>query len=445
MRTEILKSDNQSFNAAFYFPPLQLNPVVADKTDYLQALLPGVDPNTSSDAGDPDLPIYRTLIAAPEGATVRVADTGIEYGDEMDSVLLLPAQPSPADVAARQEDEMPKVEDFMDLPFVRNDETYRSDQPWPAQVVDVVFMGKVRDLNLWQLSIASGQFTPSKGLLLPAVKVSVYLNFEGGKGGFLPSGRQNMPFDGNNSPTNPDEVNPLYAAALNAGALQQYPYEFEIALRPICWGHEYLIITDPAFRPAADTLRAEKIAKGISTLVVETGAGAGKAGTTAAQIRDYIKGKYDTCLVRPSYVLLLGDAEHIPPFYRTTQYNDLAGTDLDYSLMSGADILPDLAYGRIPVDTLDDADRVVGKIVDYEQSPPLAGQFYDDATMAAYFQCCRPDVAQDGTASRSFLETAELVRNHLLGSRLRRASHLQDGHCLPQRPDGSILLRHLDA
>ena len=36
-------------------------------------------------------------------------------------------------------------------------------------------------------------------------------------------------------------------------------------------------------------------------------------------------------------------------------------------------------------------------------------------TFAAYFQCCRPDVAQDGTAARSFLETAELVRSFMTG------------------------------
>lgn len=415
VRTAILKSDNESFSAEFYFPSLQLNPVHApDAREYVQALLPGVDPNTSGNAGDPDLPIFRTMIAAPEGAVVRVAEAKVEYGEPTQG-LLLPAQPSPADVAAMQDDEMPDDKAFMDLPFERNDATYRSGEPWPAQPVDVVYMGKARDLNLWQVSIASGQFTPNKGLLLPAVKVTLQLNFEGGKGGFLPEGRQNMPFDGNGDPNSPDGVNPMYAAALNAGELTRYVFADDLVLRPLCWGHEYIIITHPDFKAAADTLKAEKVAKGISTLVVETGAGAGKAGTTNTQIRDYIKGKYNTCLVRPSYLLLLGDSEFIPPFYRPTQYADLAGTDLDYSLMSGADILPDLAYGRIPVDTLGDANRVVNKIVSYEQAPPIAAQFYDDATLAAYFQCCRADTTNDGTDSRSFLETSEMVRNHLLG------------------------------
>jgi len=94
-------------------------------------------------------------------------------------------------------------------------------------------------------------------------------------------------------------------------------------------------------------------------------------------------------------------------------YGDSAGTDLDYSLMNNADIMPDLAYGRIPVDTLDDAQRVIDKIIRYEKQPPFAPSFYNNLSFASYFQCCRPDVAQDGTTSRSFIETSELVRSRL--------------------------------
>ena len=58
--------------------------------------------------------------------------------------------------------------------------------------------------------------------------------------------------------------------------------------------------------------------------------------------------------MRPSYVLLLGDAEQIPPFYRSTHYGDLAGTDLPYTTMDSDEFVPtpDLAIGRMPVDTL---------------------------------------------------------------------------------------------
>lgn len=418
---KVFDADNKGLKATFTLPEPQFLPVKApDQRNYIHFVMPGIDPNTSSDPGLPEVPVFRTMIAVPPGASVRLPAVQIDEAAILIG-LLLPAQPSPADAPAAQEpgDEMPDPKDFMDLPFTRNDEAYRSDKPWPPQPVEVKRMGMVRDLEIWQVSVAAGRYIPATGEILPYKSLTVEFAFEGGKEGFLPSGRQDNPFDGNRNPLYEgdglDGMNPLYSTVINRAVLLRYPYEFPIVVQPLCWGNEFLIITDPAFRPAADTLRNWKVSKGISTLVVETGNDPGDAGTTNAAIKAYIKNRYDTCLTRPSYVLMLGDAEQIPPFYRTTTYGDSAGTDLDYSLMSGADILPDLAYGRIPVDTLNQANTVINKIVAYEDTPPVNADFYDTAAMASYFQCCRPDVVNDGTDSRSFLETSELIRNHLLG------------------------------
>ncbi|MGL4648749.1 MAG: C25 family cysteine peptidase, partial [Caldilineaceae bacterium] len=423
VRVDIAKSDNKSFEATFTLPQPQLLPVNGpDQREYLQFLMPGIDPNSSATPGLPDVPVYHAMLAAPQGAKLIIAVAEPTVGEPTQG-LLLPAQPSPADQAPDADPKPEEIgiieQDLADLPFARSDEAYRSQGPFPAQPVSVSFMGAVRDLDLWQISIAGGAYNPAKGEILPYKSMKVAFSFEGGADGFLPGGREENNFDGNGNPLHEGDgggaVNPLYAGVLNRLALREYIYQGPIIVNPVCWGSEFLIVTDPAFKPAADALRAWKNIKGISTSVVETGAGAGKAGTTAAAIRTFIKNRYDNCLVRPSYLLLLGDAEFIPPFYRSTHYGDLAGTDLDYSLMTAGDILPDLAYGRIPVDTLDSANTVVNKIIAYEDTPPVAPAFYDNVTVASYFQCCRPDVASDGTDSRSFVETSEMIRNHLLG------------------------------
>lgn len=431
VRVDVSKSDNKSFEATFTFPALQLRPANApDQRSYLQALMPGIDPNTSAEPGLPDVPIYRAMLAAPRGAQLKIASLQPSAGEPL-AGLLLPAQPSPAD----QENDVGIIEaDLADKPFVRSDEAYRSEGPFPAQPVSVVYMGAVRDLDLWQISIAGGAYNPAKGELLPYKSLQVSFSFDGGADGFLPKAREGNAFDGNGNPLydggDGGGVHPLYAAALNANVLRTHLYEGPVLTTAICIGSEYLIITDPAFRPAANALRAWKNSKGISTSVVETGSDPGDAGTTAAAIRDFVKRRYDNCFVRPSYLLLLGDAEHIPPFYRSTVYGDLGGTDLDYSLMTGGDTLPDLAYGRIPVDSLDSANTVVNKIVAYEDTPPFAPAFYENVTVASYFQCCRADVANDGTDSRSFIETSELVRNHLIGAGkdVERIYHTDDDY-----------------
>jgi hypothetical protein len=408
-RFEILQADNTVFSTALLLPAVQSWQVKGpDGTEYLELALPGVDLE-GVNPGQPSVPVVRRIIAIPDGAKVSVSGVEVRASHHMTDVIVYPVQPEPADLPLAQEpsdDEMPPPETFMDAPFTIDEKAYASGDNFPPQIVSVQPLGKMRDLNVVQLNIAAGQFNPAKRTLQLFDKVQLAVKFDGGKEGFLPREVMNNPFD--------QHTLSLYELALNYEAVVKFPFPGGFVNR-ICWGHEYLIITDPMFRPAADTLRTWKIQKGISTLVVETGNDPGDAGSTPVAIQTYIRNKFNTCLVRPSYVLLLGDAEHIAPFYRTTHYGDSAGTDLDYALMDNADILPDLAHGRIPVDTLTDANRVVSKIVSYEQSPPFAGSFYNSMGFASYFQCCREDVADDGRTVRSFIETAELVRSEMVG------------------------------
>lgn len=406
---EILQADNTVFAAEVHLPKAQLQPVKGpDGTEYIEVMLPGVDLDSSM-PGQPSVPVVHRIVAIPEGAKVAVSDVEVRASSYMTDVIIYPAQPSPADTALAQEkpsDEMPDPKDFMDAPFTIDEEAYKSEENFPRQLVSVQPLGKIRDLNVVQLSIAAGQFNPAKRTLQLFDKVQLAVKFEGGNGGFLPRETMDNPFDAHSTP--------MYELALNYEIVRKYPFPTDILAR-ICWGHEYLIIADPAFRTAADSLRTWKIQKGISTLVVETGNDANDAGTTPAQIQSYIRNKFNNCIIRPSYVLLLGDAEHINPFYRNTHYGDSAGTDLDYALMNNADILPDLAIGRIPVDTLDQANLVIDKIIGYEKTPPFAPSFYSSLSFGAYFQCCRNNVADDGRTVRSFIETAELVRDELSG------------------------------
>ncbi|HXF60133.1 MAG TPA: C25 family cysteine peptidase, partial [Caldilineaceae bacterium] len=402
-RINIRESTNKVFSAGVELPSAQLVPILGpDQISYTHFLLPGIDPY-GTEPGLPDVPISRHMLGVPRGAQVRIAKLQVEQGDVFTGIELWPSQPSAADLPMRQEVDEPPANLFEDPPFTKNQDAYAGEQPYPAEIVDVQPMGSLRDLDLVQINIAGGQYIPAKKTLMLFKAVNFELVFEGGAEGFLPEERVKNPFE--------QSFDGIYSQALNHAAIQQYLIPGSIVW--VCWGHEFLIITHPDFRPAADALRNWKVSIGLSTAVFETGNGPGQIGSTKEQIRDFIRSRYDTCLVRPSYVLLLGDAEKIPTFYRTTHYGDSAGSDLDYSLMNNADIMPDLAYGRIPVDTLADAQRVIDKIIQYEDNPPFAPAFYNNLSFASYFQCCRPDVAQDGTASRSFIETSELVRGKL--------------------------------
>lgn len=184
-----------------------------------------------------------------------------------------------------------------------------------------------------------------------------------------------------------------------------------------------LILTHPSFRPAADALRKWKQDKGILASVFEVNDGAGPGPDTTDAIHQFIEDRVNQCKIRPSYLLLLGDAEFIPTYVveLVPQPDDRRiGTDYPYATVqiSGQyldlDVVADLAIARMPVDTLEQANTVVQKVIRYEQDPPLNPAFYRQATVASQFQCCKATVKADGIDQRDFVKTSEFVRDAMV-------------------------------
>jgi hypothetical protein len=172
-------------------------------------------------------------------------------------------------------------------------------------------------------------------------------------------------------------------------------------------GCDFLIITDTAFYDAAAALRDWKIERGIDTWLVDTFV----TGSTSTELELYLQNVYDNWIPAPSFILFVGDAEIIPTTYYNVHpyHGTVTGTDLWYMTVSGPDHYPDYFYGRIPVDTVFDADNYIQKIIDYEVDPPYNSGYYKNMTVAAYFQDDEPN----GYETRRFVRTSEEVRDFL--------------------------------
>ncbi|MFX0170138.1 MAG: C25 family cysteine peptidase [Candidatus Hodarchaeota archaeon] len=156
---------------------------------------------------------------------------------------------------------------------------------------------------------------------------------------------------------------------------------------------EYLIITIEEFREEVEPLRVWKQHKGFRTDVVTVQDILEWKGLTGpyddedvnrTAITEYIKGMFWAGDKALEYVLLVGDANHIPPHYESEHTfidhrNTLIGTDLFYFTVDGPDFLPDIYYGRLSANTSDDVTAMVNKIVAYETQPPQDEQFYRTA------------------------------------------------------------------
>lgn len=100
-------------------------------------------------------------------------------------------------------------------------------------------------------------------------------------------------------------------------------------------------------------------------------------------IRDFLKYAYETWQIKPFYVLLFGDGDYdylnienqnrnFVPVYETAEsLNEILAypTDDYYARVAGTDERADLAIGRLNVQTTQQADSVISKIIKYETNP----------------------------------------------------------------------------
>ena len=167
---------------------------------------------------------------------------------------------------------------------------------------------------------------------------------------------------------------------------------------------DYLIIVADNLYEETLPLAIWKHKKGFITRVVTMSG----VGSTATDVKNYIQNAYDNWTPAPSYVLLVGDSEDVPPDYYS---GDLAcSTDNSYACVDGADYYPDLTIGRLPVHTETECTNVVDKILYYDRTPDI-GSWYDEFLAAGYFQDSDDD---NGIADRWFMETSMTIYDFLV-------------------------------
>jgi len=430
------QSDNTQVAASFEFgEPKTLTAEGAGEV-FTQVVLPGANgmPGTP---GEPAIPTFRRLVAVPRGAEVvpeftpRNAETFQAKVYPVQDPPVAWSYPGPTD---------PPVYGLP--PFVKDDAAYAADTPYPEAPVTVTEMGESRGLRLVLVEVAAGHYNPVTEALTFYEGVDVHLAFRGGSGAFLTE-----------EALNPFESRPeLYvSAALNAASVLEY---IEPSFREYFnVGEELMILTHSKFEVAADRLAQWKNDNGLITRVFVVNDGAGSGPDTAEEIDDFIEDRFNTMQIRPSYALLLGDAEHIPTFYNTHPSNPAPeariASDFDYANVSQIffDVFCDLGVGRISVDYDHEAEVAVDKIIAYESNPPNVQRFYQTVGVASQFQCCRnwDDLGylwhmNVGREQVPFVEYSEFVvntvRNHgKTADRLyRRTIDPGDPNAEPPRP-----------
>jgi hypothetical protein len=153
---------------------------------------------------------------------------------------------------------------------------------------------------------------------------------------------------------------------------------------------DYIIVTHEAFQQAIQPLVEWRRGQGLTVRVV-----------TITEVYDqFTYGLVDPAALRellryvhrywakpaPQYVLLVGDASYdyrddlqgpnknlLAPYLVETALGGQTTSDNWFVSLDDDDILPDMAIGRLPVRTVEEAGTVVGKIIAYERNAPAGG------------------------------------------------------------------------
>ncbi|MBR6639010.1 MAG: hypothetical protein IKL35_01465 [Muribaculaceae bacterium] len=169
-----------------------------------------------------------------------------------------------------------------------------------------------------------------------------------------------------------------------------------------CNRQDYLIVTTNKYLEVASRFAEWKKLLGFNVHISANDSWTSSSiKTTVANIYQEFPNLY--------YLLIIGDHEDVPGQFSGHYFTHY--TDLYYGCFDGReDYTPEIYRGRISVSTIEEANIVIDKIINYEQNPPLNPSFYNTGLNCSYFQ----DTNGDGYADRRFAQTSEDIRSYLI-------------------------------
>jgi hypothetical protein len=303
--------------------------------------------------GKPELPIIRRFVTVPEGAQINFRHTAGQP-KILENIIMFPVQ-----------EPLPEGSPQPPQPqFVMNRDFYRLDQRYPGDLVTVSPPMKMRNITVVMVEIAPMQYNSSKKTLTVYPGLDVELSFSKP---FVPPAKVKI-------------KKPSVKPGLTPES-ELLPKALQIADKYVGWKQliidrswishiifykkwDYLIITPDVYYEEIQPLAKWKRAKGLRVVIKKLSEIA--ASPTAAQIQSVIQQAYDKHAV--DYVLLVGDTDKMPGY----SYSGSGATtisDYYYTLVSGTDVLPDVALGRMSGRTEAEISQMVAKCVDYEITP----------------------------------------------------------------------------
>ena len=309
-----------------------------DGKEYLDINIAGSYP--SKKIGSPNLPMLNKLIEIPRQADIRVEmindETIIYNGSDYNiNSLIMPSQPS---VSKSETNKL----------FIINENDYQSNEFYKNELIKIEQKGLLREVKIANLMISPIEYNPVSNQLIVHKNIQFRIHFDNANIEFTNT-QKSLAYSPYFEPIFHNSIN-NYTPVNN---LRENNFIENIV--------SYLIISDPSFEDSLQPLVDWKTKKGFHVTVAYTN----EIGSSSESIKSYLQNKYnnpDNDEPIPSFVLLVGDTQQIPPSYSSGGHV----SDLDYCDFTN-DNLPDILCGRFSAQNPNHVIAQVNKTLEYEQ------------------------------------------------------------------------------
>nr|MBN2276767.1 hypothetical protein [candidate division Zixibacteria bacterium] len=341
---KVLNQDQNGITVKLDVGQIEFIPVHTKAGDFTMITADGLA--RTYDVGRPNLPQSKKLIAIPFGSdlTATVIDFEVEdisLADMNITQPVMPAQPS-----------LSKSDDPEAMPFEWDQTVYRTNDFYRQELVRTEISGVLRDLNLGTVAISPMEYNPVENRLRVYKNITVQVTFNNSDWDKTREMRDKYysPF-----------FEPIYNLISNYSGFDEGIRGDSLNL--VKYPVKYLIISHRMFEDQLQPFIEWKTKKGFIVQVAYTDV----IGTTNTAIKSYIQSVYNAASPpedpAPSFVLLVGDAQQIPPFSGSAGSHI---TDLRLCEFTN-DNLPEIYYGRFSAQNTTQLQPQIDKTIEYER------------------------------------------------------------------------------
>ncbi|HCC71007.1 MAG TPA: hypothetical protein DEQ09_07650, partial [Bacteroidales bacterium] len=239
-----------------------------------------------------------------------------------------------------------KAEDPQKYPFVMDKSVYNSTKPYLTDTISINKIGTMRGKSIASLEINPVIYHPAGKYVDIIVSMNIFIEYS------------EVYRTGNNSK---NYYSYDFDRFLSKGLIN-YDYDDvipEFSLEPV----GMVIVSDTAFKSSLQPLVKWKAKKGFK--VTELYIGENGLKKDFHDIKDTLTYIYTNSTQdnpAPTYLMLAGDLDYIPPSEGTDYLTDMYYAEFD----GNYDFIPDMFTGRLPASDTNQMKAIVDKIIQYE-------------------------------------------------------------------------------